>query len=408
MNILYFDCFSGISGDMAVAAMLDLEPANLAHLNSQLKTLKIAGWALEAKRCEKMGILANHIKFDLSEHTHDHDHAHRNFADIVHIIDESQISDRAKELSKAIFGRIATAEAKIHGTSPELVNFHEVGALDSILDIVGASILADLLCAQYDIGAIFCSPVSDGRGFVRCQHGTIPVPAPATVEIFANSQISLRQLELPHELATPTGAAIVSELAGTNGPLPEIKPIKTGYGAGTKDLEIPNVLRVVLGEAEPKNFGEFGKIGEFGKFGEMEDITVIETNIDDCSPEILGYTMERLFLQGAKDVFFAPIYMKKNRPATLLTVLCESGEAHRLLETIFSETTTIGLRMREERRICLRRGSETIKTEYGDLKVKTVELFGEKRLAPEYEEAKNLAKKANVPLHKIYESIKNI
>jgi uncharacterized protein (TIGR00299 family) protein len=310
------------------------------------------------------------------------------------MIDNSGISDAAKQLSKNIFSRIAAAEAKIHGVAPEEVHFHEVGAADSIIDITGAAVLIDLLCAQHEIGRICCSVVGDGYGFANCGHGKIPVPAPAVVEIFKEAGAKTRQLDVPHELATPTGAAIISEISRGFGLMSEMTIIKTGYGAGTKDLEIPNVLRVFLGDSGDSEI-------------EKETITVIETNIDDCSPEILAYTMEKLFDQGASDVFFTPVFMKKNRPAVKLTVLAKNGAEKKLSKIIFSETTAIGLRMREERRICLARGPAVVKTAYGDLQVKKIEFDGEVKLAPEYESAKKLAETAGVPLYKIYESVKN-
>jgi len=391
MNILFFDCFSGISGDMALAALLDLDPGNYGYLVSQLKTLGVSGWEITMERRDKNGINANYIKVLTHGHDeHGHGHHHRNFADIIKIIDGGGLTAKAKELSKNIFGRIAAAEAKIHGGDIGSVNFHEVGAVDSIIDITGAAILLDLLIKQNKIEKIYCPAVNDGHGFTQCQHGKIPVPAPATAEILANAQIKTNRIDVPKELATPTGAAIVAEIAGGSGGAPEMAALKIGYGAGTRDLEIPNVLRVILAETDGPGGGE--------------TITVIETNIDDCSPEILAYTMEKLLEAGASDVFFTPAYMKKNRPAVKLTVLCKAGAADSLAKIIFTETTTIGVRIREEKRICLAREAKTIKTEYGDLKVKETEFGGDKKTVPEFESAKELAKSAGVPLYKIYGS----
>ena len=408
MNILYFDCFSGISGDMTLAALLDLDLKNFDYLVSQLETLNISGWDINIERRNKNGINANYIKVILTndenhhEHNHSHSHEHRNFADIVHIIDESKITQKAKEFSKNIFGRIASAEAKIHGTDIEKVNFHEVGAVDSIIDIVGAAVLLDLLISQNNIEKIYCSVINDGHGFTRCQHGKIPVPVPATVEISADAGVKINQIDVPKELVTPTGAAIIAEIAKSFGFMPEITAIKTGYGAGTRDLEIPNVLRVILGERQtPAGVADT----PFQK-GAYEDITIIETNIDDCPAEILAYTMEKILKEGANDVFFTPVYMKKNRPAVKFTVLCKKDLTDKLAKIIFSETTTIGLRIREEKRICLERKFDVVKTAYGDLKVKEIEFDGEKKITPEYEDAKKLAESANVPLYKIYGEIK--
>jgi len=418
MKILYFDCFSGISGDMTLAALLDLDLKNFDFLISQLETLHIGGWNINMERRNKNGINANYIKVILSDtdtHGHDHDHIHghshehRNYADIVHILDHSKISDKAKDLSKNIFKRIAVAEAKIHGSDINKVNFHEVGAVDSIIDIVGAAVLFDLLISQNKIEKIYCSVVNDGHGFTHCQHGKIPVPAPATVEIFTAAEVKTRQIDVPKELVTPTGAAIIAEVAQSFGFMPEMAAVKTGYGAGTRDLEIPNVVRIVLGEidagacnARPAD----DVISRTANGRPYEDITVIETNIDDCPSEILAYTMEKLFKNGANDVFFTPIYMKKNRPAVKLTVLCKNESLDKLAKIIFSETTTIGVRIREEKRICLERNIKTVTTVYGDLKVKEIEFDGEKKLVPEFEEARKLAENSGAPLHKIYGSVK--
>ena len=431
MKILYFDCFSGISGDMTLAALLDLNPDNYDCLISQLKTLHLHDdWEIVTERRNKNGINANYVKVVLPEH-HEHEHSHehheehhhhehRNFADILHIINHSEISSRAKELSKNIFRRIAEAEAKIHGGDIDSVNFHEVGAVDSIIDIVGAAILLDLLITQEQINMISCSVINDGCGFTYCQHGKIPVPAPATVEIFANAKIKTRQIDVPKELVTPTGAAIIAELIhnkiiGNDWIMPEMTAIKTGYGAGTRDLDIPNVVRVILGEMAVGNGfirsenpgNNVGANCGTDKSVPYETITVIETNIDDCSSEILAYAMEKLFDAGANDVFFTPVYMKKNRPAIKLTVLCKSEDVDKLAKIIFAETTTIGVRIREEKRICLERRAKVVKTIYGELKVKEVEFDGEKKIVPEYEDAKKLAENAGVALYKIYESVKN-
>ena len=396
MKVLYFDCFSGISGDMALAALLDLEPTNFDCLMQGLSSLGLEGWELRAERRDKNGINANYIKVALHEEPHGHSHEHRNYADIEALIEHSEIAGGAKTLSKNIFRRLTAAEAKIHGVGFEEVHFHEVGAVDSIIDIVGTAILLDLLAEKHEVGAIYASPVSDGHGFVECRHGKIPVPVPATVEIFREANVKVRQLDIPKELTTPTGAAIIAEISRSFGPMPEMVPAMTGYGAGTRDLEIPNVLRVVL--------GELGR----GEHGPSETITVIETNIDDCSPEILAYTMERLFSEGAKDVFFTPIQMKKNRPATKLTLLCDAKSAERLAGIVFSETTAIGVRLREEKRICIAREAGSVNTAFGELKVKVVGFGGERRLVPEYEHAKKLAVAAGVPLFKVYESVTNI
>ena len=314
MKILYFDCFSGISGDMTLAALLDLEPNNYESLIKQLNTLNVEGWQLKTERRDKNGISSNYIKVITDDaeddhhshgshghshshddhghshthddehshghshehhshdddhghshddhshdthshghsHGHDHSHEHRNLPMILGIIDNSELTDGAKHLAGNIFKRLAKAEAKIHGKGIEDVNFHEVGAVDSIIDIIGSAILLDSIITKHKIERICCSVVNDGHGFTFCQHGKIPVPAPATAEIFADAypRIISRQIDIPKELVTPTGAAIISEIAQSSGLMPELKIIKTGYGAGTRDLAIPNVLRVILGESD--------------------------------------------------------------------------------------------------------------------------------------------------------------
>jgi hypothetical protein len=415
---------------MTLAALLDLEPDNYDYLISRLKTLGINGeWSMNAERRNKNGIDASYIKVVLHDdhdhdhgdhdhsHDHHHDHDHRNFADIANIIKGGDITPGAKKIAESIFWRIAVAEGKIHGRAPESVNFHEVGAVDSIIDIVGAAILLDLIISRHEIEKICCSVVNDGHGFTYCQHGKIPIPAPATAEIFSNAKVKTRQIDVPKELVTPTGAAIIAEIASEFGFMPEMTPLKTGYGAGTRDLDIPNVVRVVLGEIEqtpvssadtPFQKGAYERETRAIDNRPYEDITVIETNIDDCASEILAYTMEKLLGAGANDVFFTPVYMKKNRPAVKLTALCRSEMTGALAKIIFAETTTIGLRMREEKRICLKREEKIIATGYGELKVKEIEFNGEKKIIPEYESAKILAENAGVPLREIYENYNKI
>ena len=395
MKTLYFDCFSGISGDMTLAALVDLGvDENL--LVSELQKLNLSGWQIRFAEVSKCGIGARQMTVVLDEHTHahahhssdEHAHVHRNLSDIVTMIDKSAISSAAKDLSKRIFMRLAVAEAKIHGTTPDKVHFHEVGAVDSIIDIVGAAICIDILSPD----RICASVLHDGYGFVQCQHGTIPVPVPAVTEMLAARQgASLRQLDIEGEMITPTGAAIVLELAEQFGNLPEMKILKTGYGAGKKDFSIPNVLRVIRGETRETVTTDF--------------ITVIETNIDDTTPEILGYVMGKLLEAGARDVFFTPIYMKKNRPAMLLTVLCDDAQIPQMEQILFTETSTIGLRKFQAQRTCLPRKIIKVTTRYGDVQAKQVHCGGTTRIALEYEDACRLAREQNVPLMDIYRSL---
>jgi uncharacterized protein (TIGR00299 family) protein len=282
--------------------------------------------------------------------------------------------------------RLAVAEAKIHGSTPEEVHFHEVGAVDSIIDIVGAAICIDLLAPD----KICASVLHDGHGFVRCQHGTIPVPVPAVTEVLAARGVSFKQLDIEGELMTPTGAAIITELAETFGAIPEMKVTRTGYGSGTKDFAIPNLLRVVWGETTDEASAT------------QDTITVIETNIDDTTPEILGYTMERLLEAGARDVFFTPVYMKKCRPATKLTVLCDEAQVADMEQILFAETSTIGLRRYIAQRTCLPRKAVTFATPYGDVRAKETRCGDASHIAIEYEDARRLAREKGIPLREIY------
>jgi len=382
MKTLYFDCFSGISGDMTLAALVDLgvDKDLLIH---ELQKLNLSGYKIEISEVVKYGISAKDIDVIMEEHTH----THRNMTDIASLIDSSSISDGAKDLAKRIFMRLAVAEAKIHGTTPDKVHFHEVGAVDSIIDIVGVAICLDILSPD----KIYASVLHDGYGFVKCQHGIIPVPVPAVVELFAARGISLKQLDIEGELITPTGAAILSEMSESFGIMPKMKIMKTGYGAGKKDFSIPNVLRVIWGETS--------------EIDTTDSITIIETNIDDTTPEILGYVMDKLFEAGAKDVFFTPIYMKKHRPAIQLNVLCNEAQTIRMEQILFTETSTIGLRKYQANRICLPREIVKVTTPYGEVQAKKVFFGTTTRIALEYDDACRLAKEKDVPLVEIYRSI---
>jgi uncharacterized protein (TIGR00299 family) protein len=402
MKILYFDCFSGISGDMTLAALIDLG-IDKDLLIQELQKLNVSGWKIELSEVAKHGIGAKQIDVILDEPAHSHSHfhfhlhrsskehthhIHRNMNDIASLIDNSSISDKAKDLAKRIFMRLAVAEAKIHGTTPDKVHFHEVGAVDSIIDIVGVAICLDILSPDH----IFSSVLRDGYGFIKCQHGTIPVPVPAVVEVLAGRGVNLRQLDIEGELITPTGAAILAEVSENFGTMPEMKVTKTGYGAGEKDFSIPNVLRVIWGETVEEAFSD--------------SVTVIETNIDDSTPEILGYAMDKLFEAGAKDVFFTPVYMKKNRPATQLTVLCSEEQIPQMEQILFTETSTIGLRKYQAQRTCLPREMVKVTTLYGEVQAKKVSFDSTTRIALEYDDACRLAKEKNIPLIEVYRGFK--
>lgn len=392
MKALYFDCSSGISGNMTLGALSELidDPH---YLENELKKLNVDGYHLHISKEKKNGITGTYVDVHLEhEHTHHHEHdhhhhhhEHRNLFDVNKIIDESDIDEKAKELAKRIFLRVAKAESKVHNETLENVHFHEVGAIDSIVDIIGTAIL---LC-KINPDVIYSSVVNDGYGFIECAHGMISVPVPATSEIFAASNVISRQIDIDTELVTPTGAAIIAEIASSYGMMPAMDVQKVGWGTGTKDLVIPNVLKVSLGEIKKKN-----------------EIIVMETNIDDCSGEMLGFVLEQLLENGALDVFYTSIFMKKNRPAYRLSVVCLEEQLDVLQKIIFKQTTTIGIRYRKEQRIVLPRHIKEIETPLGKLLIKEVIIDGEKRCYPEYESAKKLALENHCSLQEVYQFVK--
>lgn len=396
MKTLYFDCSSGISGNMTLGALLDIVGDDKILL-TELKKLNIQGYKIEISPKIKNGVTGKYVDVILEnndhnhseneEHHHDasehhHHHEHRNLNDIYSIIDNSSIEDKSKELAKRIFKRVAKAESKVHNKPIEEVHFHEVGAIDSIIDICGTAILINKINPDKIISSI----VNDGYGFIECAHGTISVPVPATSEIFADSKVKFRQIDIDTELVTPTGAAIIAELATEFTTLPAMVTEKIGWGAGSKDLKIPNILKVYYGEMENNN----------------ENFVVMETNIDDCGGEILGYAEEKLFKNGALDVFYTPIFMKKNRPAYRLTVACKKEDMFKLQNIIFQETTTIGIRYRFESRTELAREFVEVDTKYGKIKAKKVINNGESYIYPEYESIKEVAQKYNIPIKELY------
>ena len=393
MKTLYFDCSSGISGNMTLGALLEII-GDENYLLEELKKLNVDGYKIEISKQVKNRITGTYVDVILDEdHTHEHEHEHhhdhehhhhehRNLNDVYSVIDNSSLDEKTKDLAKRIFLRVAKAESKVHNKPLEEVHFHEVGAIDSIVDIVGTAILIN----KINPDRIISSVVNDGYGFIECAHGTMAVPVPATSEIFAASNVKFRQIDIDTELVTPTGAAIIAELAEEFTTLPAMVTEKIGWGAGTKDLKIPNVLKVYYGEIQEQN----------------ENFVVMETNIDDCSGEVLGYTSEKLFENGALDVFFTPIFMKKNRPAYRLTVACKKEDMFKLQNIIFKETTTIGIRYRFEARTELGREFVEVDTKYGKIKAKKVTNDGETYVYPEYESMKKVAKENNIPLKELY------
>ena len=413
MKTLYLDIFSGISGDMFIGALIDLG-ADARKLERELKKLKLGGYHLHVARQQKSGIAGVKFDFHLADahdHHHDHDHGHphdhahkhhhdenRTFEKIKKLIGRSKLSPWVKKKSVAVFQRIAEAEGKIHGLPPVKVHFHEVGAVDSIVDIVGACIALELLGKP----RVLAAPIVEGTGWVDYAHGRFPVPAPATLAILGVRGVGVTQCDEPHELVTPTGAALLAEFVENFGPMQSLVAEKIGFGLGTRDNQTrPNVLRAVLGR-ESKGQSSKSKVLDW----ETDRIAVLETNLDDVSGEILGHFVETALAAGARDVFHTPIQMKKNRPGVLLTVLCAETDADKFSELILRETSAFGIRQTVAGRRKLRREFTKIKTPFGEVTVKIGRLNGKVvQAVPEFESCKKLAVRAKIPLKRIYEAV---
>jgi len=378
MVIAYFDCFAGISGDMALGALLDAG-APLDKLLDGLKSLPLNGWDLKVERVRKGAVAATSVTVLAGEN-----HPERRLADIERIILSSALAESVKVQSLAVFRLLAEAEAKVHGVSVNEVHFHEVGAIDSIVDIVGVVYALHLLGIQ----EVHASALPFSRGWVRTAHGELPVPAPAAMELLCG--IPTYPLDIDTELVTPTGAALLKGLAKSFGVPPPFTPQRIGYGAGKKDLPFPNVLRVIVGEMSD------------GFILERERLIVVETNLDDMTGELTGFVMERLFEAGAKDVWVTPTQMKKNRPAIVLSVLCDSSSLPTVLQILLRETTTLGVRVHEVERLCLQREFVEVETPYGVVKVKVAKLGKEiVNISPEYEDCRRIALERKVPLKEV-------
>ncbi|MEW5952926.1 MAG: nickel pincer cofactor biosynthesis protein LarC [Bacillota bacterium] len=392
MRVLYYDCFCGISGDMNLGALIDLG-VDKDYLLRELSKLKLE-YEIKIKKDIKRGISGTRVNV-FCESNHHNDvigrYSHRNLTDIENIINTSSLNSLIKKKSLDMFIRIAEAEAKVHGKSLYEVHFHEVGAIDSIIDIVGAAICLDYLKAD----KIIASSVQMGGGFVKCAHGIIPIPAPATVEILHGAPIKIGLV--PCETTTPTGAAILAANADMFTDKIDFTVEKIGYGIGHRDLEIPNVLRVYLG----KDGKERSEDGE-----ERADQYILETNIDDMNPEIYSYIEEKLFEKGALDVFKTAIWMKKSRPAIKLSILFKEKQERDMLDVIFRETTALGVRKYKVEKIMLQRDFMQVKTQYGDVTVKNSYYQGMLvKYKPEYEDCKSIAREKNIPLAKVYREV---
>ncbi len=390
MRIAYFDCFSGISGNMALGALLDAG-LDFEALRTELDKLHLSGYELTATRVTKNGIAGTLVDVTVAESD-----AHRHLSDIEAIIEQSDLSDWIKENSKAVFHHLAQAEAEVHAVPIEQVHFHEVGALDAIVDIVGAVIGVNLLGIDY----IVASPIPTGHGWIEAAHGRLPVPAPATAFLLRGAPI--RETNVEAELTTPTGAAIITTLADRFGPPPSMVVERIGHGAGHRDLPQPNLLRVMVGWS-------LGDERAGSPAYEWDTVSVVETNIDDMNPEFFDYVMARLSERGAVDVYLTPIQMKRNRPATKITALVPAEAVDDVLEVLFRETSTLGIRTHEVQRRKLSRQELTINLPGGKVRVKVGSL-GEDiyNVAPEYVDCRRIAEETGRPIKEVYDEAKNI
>ena len=379
MKLLYLDCFAGISGDMLLGALIDLGVPE-DSLRQELAKLALSDYSITTRRVVKQNIAAT--KFDCQEEHHHHDH--RGFTEIAGMITGSALPEPVKCRAVSVFRRLGEVEAKIHAVPLEQIHFHEIGAVDSIVDIVGVCIALELL----DVEAVQASPLPCGSGFVETAHGKFPVPAPATLELLRGVPVIASNITA--ELVTPTGAALLAEFCNQYGPLPALVVEKIGYGAGTRDLPgLPNVLRAVLGQTT--------------ELPVVDTVAVVEANIDDLNPEFFGEVMERLLATGALDVFWTPVQMKKNRPGTLLTVLCEASDADRVAELVLTHTTSFGVRIHEARRRKLVREIVMVRTRHGEIAVKIGRLADKVvQRSPEFESCRRAAAEASVPVKDVY------
>jgi uncharacterized protein (TIGR00299 family) protein len=380
----YFDCFSGISGDMTLGALIDLGTP-VEWMQNELSQLPLDGFQLTVTPVMRNGIRATSVSVEIADSGHS-----RDYKKIKSLLEGCPLSDSVKSRSLTIFERLALAEASIHGCTPDEVHFHEVGGVDAIVDIVGTALCLEKL----GVDRVISSRIPLGSGFVDCQHGKLPVPAPATIEILKD--VTVYGNDVACELVTPTGAAIITSLAESYGPLPPMRVKKIGYGAGQRELtDRPNLLRIITGLPAASADGLA-----------TDEIIILETCIDDMNPELFGYIMERLFSDGALDVYWIPLHMKKNRPGTMVQVLCEEAGKDRLIQRLLSETTSLGVRYYQATRKILAREHLTIQTSFGEIQVKRIkDPDGSERLVPEYDVCREIALKRDLPLRVVYDTI---
>ena len=382
MKAAYFDCFSGISGDMTLGALVDAG-CPLDVLRSKLQGLKLPGWEISAEKVWKNGMAATHVRVKTED-----TQTHRSLTTILGILEKSNLDGRVKERAAAIFTNLGQAEAAVHDVPVEKIHFHEVGAVDAIVDIVGACIGF----GELGFEKFACSPLNVGGGTAKMTHGILPVPAPATARLLMGKPTYSSGVQ--KELVTPTGAAIVATLCDTFGPQPAMMVSAIGYGAGTTDLESqPNVLRIMVGEVSDKVIDGHGGT-----------IRVLQANLDDMNPQIFGYLLDRALAAGALDVFTTPIQMKKSRPGTLVTILCMPEDERKFQEMLFAETTTLGVRSHLVERRALPREFVKVLTRFGEVRLKISRADGRiQHASPEFDDCRKLAEEKNVPLREVME-----
>lgn len=383
MKTLYFDCFAGASGDMILGALV-AAGVETSYLREQLSSLSVSGFDVNFETVNRSGLSATYARVETA-----HEHKHRHLSDIKQIIEASGLSAPVKQRAVQIFTRLAEAEARVHNEPVDHVHFHEVGALDAIVDVVGAAICFDAL----QIERFVCSPLHVGSGMVKMAHGQFPIPPPAVTELLKG--VPFYATDIKGELLTPTGAAIITTVCSEYGPIPPMTTEATGYGAGTREYQdFPNVLRVLIGQTEAAGAKD-------------ERLWMLETNLDDVSPQIVGHVMERALESGALDCFFTPVQMKKNRPGVLLSVLCGPNEKDALMKLFFMETTTLGVRSYEVTRRALQRSVVRVETPYGPIDVKVAHLDGRVvNEMPEFEQCRQAAANADVPLKVVEEAVR--
>lgn len=382
MNIAFFDLINGVSGDMIIGALLDLGVL-FSEFKKEIDKLNLKGFELEAIKKDKNGISGTKFQIKIFEKEEE-----RKGVDLIKIVEKSDLKVNIKEKSIKILERLIEAEAKIHNINKKSVHLHELGGIDTIIDIVGSLILLDIL----NIEKVYSSPVPIGSGYIKISHGIFPVPAPATLELLKG--VPVYSNGVIGEITTPTGAAIITTIAESFGEIPFMEIENIGYGVGDKDFEIPNVLRVIYGKP---------------KLDYLKDYNIlIETNIDDMSPQIFGFIMEKAFSLGALDIFFTPIYMKKNRPAYKISILCEEKIKSNIIDFIFRETSSIGVRINKVEKIFLKREIKEIDTEFGKIRVKISYFRDSKKITPEYEDIKRVAEEKNLPINKVYSTVEKI